>query len=170
MSETRTRTVTWADPRAAARAGRGMAGLDLLRALIAGDVPRPPIVALVGITMVSADPGTVVMRIEPGEYLYNPLGSVHGGAIATVLDSVMGCAVHSTLPAGRGYTTLELKTNYLRAFTAASGTATATGRVVHAGRQQAVAEARLVDAADRLVAIATTTCLLFDLPPEGPRP
>ncbi len=104
------------------------------------------------------------MRMPAGEYLYNPIGSVHGGALATLLDSVMGCAVHSTLPAGRGYTTLEIKVNYLRAVTEVSGCVTATGRVVHAGRRQAVAEASLADEAGRLCATASTTCLVFDLP------
>ena len=161
---TRSRTVTWADPVAGARAMHGLPGLAALRAMIGGEIPPPPIVALTGIRMLAAEAGVVTMAMEPGEYLYNPLGSVHGGAIATLLDSVMGCAVHSTLPAGRGYTTLEIKVNYLRAVTEATGTVTATGRVVHAGRQQAVAEARLVDAAERVLAVASTTCLVFDLP------
>ncbi|TNC09620.1 PaaI family thioesterase [Methylobacterium terricola] len=160
----RERRVAWADPRAIARAGHGMAGLDFLRALIAGAVPPPPIVTLMGITLAEAEPGRVTMRMPAGEYLYNPIGSVHGGALATLLDSVMGCAVHSTLPAGRGYTTLEIKVNYLRAVTAGSGCVTATGRIVHAGRRQAVAEASLADEAGRLCATASTTCLVFDLP------
>ncbi|MCF4129193.1 PaaI family thioesterase [Methylobacterium sp. SyP6R] len=161
----RERRVTWSDPRATARAGQGLAGLDFLRALIAGEVPPPPIVALMGITLDEAEPGRVTMRMPAGEYLYNPIGSVHGGALATLLDSVMGCAVHSTLPAGRGYTTLEIKVNYLRAVTEGSGRVTAVGRVVHAGRRQAVAEASLTDEAGRLCATASTTCLVFDLPP-----
>ncbi|UHC15648.1 PaaI family thioesterase [Methylobacterium currus] len=160
----RERRVTWADPRALARAGQGLAGLDFLRALIAGEVPPPPIVALMGIMLAEAEPGRVTMRMPAGEYLYNPIGSVHGGALATLLDSVMGCAVHSTLPAGRGYTTLEIKVNYLRAVTEASGCVTAVGRVVHAGRRQAVAEASLTDESGRLCATASTTCLVFDLP------
>lgn len=98
------------------------------------------------------------------EHLFNPLGSVHGGSLATLLDSLMGCAVHSALPLGRGYTTLEFKVNFLRAATESSGLLSAVGQVVHAGRQQAVAEARLSDASGRLLAIASTTCLLFDLP------
>ena len=105
-----------------------------------------------------------VMSLAAGEHLYNPLGSVHGGAIATLLDSVMGCAVHSMLPAGRGYTTLEIKVNYVRALSAETGDGTAIGRAVHVGRQTALAEATLTDAAGRLHATATTTCLVFDLP------
>ena len=162
----RERTVAWGDPKAAARAGRTMAGLDFLRAMRDGVLPPPPALVLLGVEMADAEPGRVVMRLAPGEHLYNPLGSVHGGLIATLLDSVMGCAVHSTLPRGRGYTTLEIKVNFLRAVTDATGVVSAEGRVVHAGRQAAVAEARLTDSAGKLYATASTTCLVFDLPPD----
>ncbi|WP_246753160.1 PaaI family thioesterase [Methylobacterium organophilum] len=131
---------------------------------MAGKIPPPPAIQLLGIELVSVDPGTARMCMPAAEYLFNPLGSVHGGSLATLLDSVMGCAVHATLPLGRGYTTLEFKLNFLRAATERSGLLTAVGQVVHAGRQQAVAEGRLSDASDRLVATASTTCLLFDLP------
>jgi uncharacterized protein (TIGR00369 family) len=106
--------------------------------------------------------GRVVMRMPPGEHLYNPLGGVHGGGLATLLDSVMGCAVHSTLPPGRSYTTLEIKVNYVRAATAAAAELIAEGRVLHAGRRSAVAEAKIVDAGGRLLTTASTTCLVFD--------
>ena len=163
----RERTVSWSDPKEAARAGRAMAGLDFLIAMRDGTLPSPPALVLLGIEMAEAEPGRIVMRLLPGEHLYNPLGSVHGGMIATLLDSVMGCAVHSTLPQGRGYTTLEIKVNYLRAVTEGAGVVSAEGRVVQAGRQAAVAEARLTDAAGKLYATASTTCLVFDLPPAG---
>ncbi|MGN8095796.1 PaaI family thioesterase [Methylobacterium radiotolerans] len=154
----------WADPRSIAAAGQALAGIDFLRALMAGKIPPPPAIQLLGIELVSVDPGTARMCMPAAEYLFNPLGSVHGGSLATLLDSVMGCAVHATLPLGRGYTTLEFKLNFLRAATERSGLLTAVGQVVHAGRQQAVAEGRLSDASGRLVATASTTCLLFDLP------
>ena len=157
-------TVTWQDPKAAAQAGHGMAGIDYLRAMMEQRLPPPPVIQLLGIRMASVESGVVGMELPVGEHLYNPLGSVHGGMIATILDSVMGCAVHSTLPLGRGYTTLEIKVNYLRAVTDALGTVRAEGRVVHAGRQSAVADARLVDVAGRIYATASTTCLVFDLP------
>ncbi|GJD53637.1 1,4-dihydroxy-2-naphthoyl-CoA hydrolase [Methylobacterium crusticola] len=160
----RHRSVTWSDPRAIAAAAQGRDGLAFLRALVAGEVPPPPIVSLLGIALAAAETGCVTMRLPAGEHLYNPIGTVHGGVLATLLDSVMGCAVHSTLPAGRGYTTLEIKVNYLRAVTEASGTVTAVGRIIHAGRRQAVAEASLTDAAGRLCATASTTCLVFDHP------
>ncbi len=102
------------------------------------------------------------MTMRAGEYHYNPLGTVHGGAIASLLDSVMGCAVHSKLPHGQSFTTLEIKVNYLRAITTASGPLTTVGEVVHGGRRQAVAEARLLDGSDRLCATASSTCLLLD--------
>ena len=167
--QTRRRVVEWADPKALAAVGRQRSGLAFLQAILAGEILPPPIVLLLGIEMVSAERGRVVMRMAAGEHLYNPLGSIHGGAIATLFDTAMGCAVHSTLDIGRGYTTLEIKVNYLRAATLASGLLTATGEVIHAGRQQAVAEARLHDAAGRLYATASTTCLLFDLP-KAPGP
>ena len=163
-SPPRRRVVEWADPRSIATAGDGLAGLDFLRALLTGDLPPPPAIQLLGIEFVSVEPGTASMRMPAAEYLFNPLGTVHGGSLATLLDSVMGCAVHSTLPAGRAYTTLEFKVNFQRAATERSGLLTAVGPVSHAGRQQAVAEGRLNDASGRLVATASTTCLLFDRP------
>lgn len=160
----RRRTVTWSDPRALAAAGRGLAGIEHLRAMMAGDLPPPPVMALLGITLGAVEHGVVRMHLRAAEYLYNPIGSVHGGILATILDSVMGCAVHSTLPVGRGYTTLEIKVNYLRAVTDRSGEVTAEGRAVHVGRTTGVADARLFDANGRLYATASTTCLVFDLP------
>jgi uncharacterized protein (TIGR00369 family) len=160
----RERTFTWSDPKLTADSGRDMAGLDLMRGLLAGTVPQPPIAALVGLSMAEVDEGRIVMRLTPAEYHYNPIGTMHGGILATLLDSVMGCAVHSRLPKGRAYTSLEIKVNYVRAVTNDSGELSAEGTVVHAGRQSAVAEAKVIDAKGRLCATASTTCLLFDLP------
>jgi uncharacterized protein (TIGR00369 family) len=162
----RRRTVTWSDPKALAAAGRGLRGIDHLRAMMAGDLPPPPVMTLLGITLGTVEDGVVRMQLEAAEYLYNPIGTVHGGILATILDSVMGCAVHSTLPVGRGYTTLEIKVNYLRAVTDAVGTVTAEGRAVHVGRTTGVADARLFDEGGRLYATASTTCLVFDMPGE----
>ena len=161
----RTRTVTWHDPHTTAAAGRQMAGIDYLRAMMDGTLPPPPALLTLGVTMATVDDSRVTMAMEPGEHLYNPLGSVHGGMIATLLDSVMGCAVHATLPAGRGYTTLEFKMNFIRPVSIRTGTVTGVGTVVHTGRQSAVAERRVLDASGRLYATASTTCLVFDLPP-----
>jgi uncharacterized protein (TIGR00369 family) len=159
---TRTRTIDWEDPREMAALGAKMAGLDYLHAMIAGKIPPPPIVKLMGINMISAEPGLVVMKLAVGEYLYNPIGSVHGGVAATLLDSVMGCAVHSVLPQGRAYSTLEIKISYLRAITDALGEVTAEGRVVNAGRKAAFAEGRIVDAAGKLYATGSTTCAVWE--------
>ena len=169
-SQTRRRTIAWDDPARTAQAARMMAGLELLRAIQAGDLPPPPVSRLIGMTLAAVEPGRVTMRLAAGEHLYNPIGSVHGGMIATLLDSVMGCAVHSTLPAGRGYTTLEIKVNYLRAVTVASGEITAVGRVVHTGRRTGVAEAVLTDARGATCATASTTCLIFDMAGPGQSP
>jgi uncharacterized protein (TIGR00369 family) len=166
-STERRRVVTWHDPKASARLGAQMAGLDYLRAMMAGDLPPPPAIELLGITMLSAEPGIVRMGMPVGEYLYNPIGTVHGGTIATLLDSVLGCAVHSMLPAGRGYTTLEIKVNYLRAVTEATAEIVAEGRTVHVGRQSAVAEGRVTDESGRIYATASTTCLVFDHRPRA---
>lgn len=162
----RQRMVRWDDPHALAQAARGMAGLAFLRAVRDGDLPPPPVATLLGFDLTEADEGRVVMRLAAAEHLFNPLGSVHGGMIATLLDSVMGCAVHSTLPLGRFYTTLEFKVNFLRAVTQQAGVVSGEGRVVQSGRQVAVAEARLIGADGRLYATASTTCLVFDLPKE----
>ena len=161
--EARERVVEWADPREAAGAGRGMDGLSYLRAMQSGVLPRAPISALLGFGMSEVEPGRVTMELPWGGHLANLTGAMHGGMMATLLDSVLGCAVHSMVPLGRGYTTLEIKVNYIRPVTAASGLITAVGEVVHNGRQVATAEARATDAHGRLCALASTTCLLFDL-------
>jgi uncharacterized protein (TIGR00369 family) len=114
--------------------------------------------------MLQVDPGSVAMELPVGEHLYNPIGSVHGGMIATLLDSVMGCAVHSLVPLGKAYTTLEIKVNYLRALTDGMDSVRGEGRVVHFGRRQAVAEGKVVDAEGRLYATATTTCMIVEAP------
>jgi uncharacterized protein (TIGR00369 family) len=160
----RERTFTWSDPRLTANAGREMAGVDFLRGMRDGNIPSAPIAALVGLSIAEVQDGRVVMRLTPAEYHYNPIGTMHGGILATLLDSVMGCAVHSTLPKGRGYTSLEIKVNYVRAVTDDSGELSAEGKIVHGGRRSAVAEGKVVDAKGRLCATASTTCLVFDLP------
>ncbi|MBN9510200.1 MAG: PaaI family thioesterase [Alphaproteobacteria bacterium] len=165
----RQRAVAWSDPVATAEAARGMAGLAFLQAIRDGALPPPPVAVLLGTELAEVEAGRVVMRLAPGEHLYNPIGSVHGGMIATLLDSVMGCAVHSTLPQGRFYTTLEIKVNFVRALTEAAGVVSGEGRVVQAGRQVALAEGRLTGANGRLYATASTTCLVFDLPAGGPQ-
>src|ERR671917_418301 len=161
LKETRTRTVTWEDPRALAEAGRALSGLEYLRKIVAGELPRPPISALMNFGLVELSEGRAVFDVEPAEYHYNPIGVVHGGLAATLLDSAMGCAVHSTLPAGAGYTTLEIKVNYVRAMTAGTGRVLCEAKIAHVGARTATAEGRVVDGAGRLYAHGTTTCIIF---------
>jgi uncharacterized protein (TIGR00369 family) len=160
-TETRTRTITWEDPLPLAQQGRAMSGLAYLRAIQRGELPSPPIAALLGMSIAEVEEGRVVFTVRPAEYHYNPIGVVHGGLAATLLDSAMGCAVHSTLPAGTGYTTLEIKVNYVRALTSEIGDARAEGIVIHRGGRVATAEGRLVGPDGALYAHATTTCIIF---------
>lgn len=160
-SPARVRTVIWEDPVAAAKAAASLSGIECLRAIADGRIPAPPIALLLGFGIVEVSEGRVVFATEPGEHHYNPIGVVHGGLAATLLDSAMGCAVHSLLPQGRGYTTLELKVNYVRALTRKTGRVRAVATVIHHGRTVATAEGRIVDDKGRLYAHATTTCMIF---------
>lgn len=162
-SDGRRRTYEWADPAPSAAAARELDGLSFFREMIAGRIPPPPITATLGFGWVSIEPGKVVFEITPAEYHYNPIGSVHGGVFATLLDSAAGCAVHSTLPAGVGYTSVDLNVKFLRGMTTDTGRVTCEGRVVHRGRRMVLAEATLTDGRGRLLATATSSCLVFDL-------
>ncbi len=156
----RERTHTWDDPTPLWERAAEMSGLDGLRRLIAGEFPQPPMARLMDIQLVEVEHGQAVFASTPGEHHYNPLGTVHGGFGATLLDSAMGCAVHSTLNAGDVYTTLELKINFLRPLTHATGPVRGIGTIVHSGRTTALAEGRIEDAAGTLYAFATSTCLI----------
>src|SRR5262249_18845400 len=145
----------------------GMSGLELLRGMIAGQFPEPPIMQLIGFDLVEVEHGRAVFEGTPAFQHYNPLGSVHGGYAATLLDSCMGCCVHTTLPKGMAYTTLEFKVSLLRAITSDTGLVRAEGRIVSSGRRVATAEGRLTDSGGRLLAHATTTCLVFELPAKA---
>lgn len=157
----RERMYTWDDPAALAAAAAGRDGLSFLRAMADGTLPPPPIMGTVGGSIESVEPGRVVFALEPAEWHYNPIGSVHGGIFATLLDSALGCAVHSTLPAGVPYTSLDLSVKFLRRLTADSGTVRATGFVVHSGTRTALARAELTDGAGSLAAEATSSCLIL---------
>ena len=154
-------TVEWQDPLPLAQAARSMPGLEFLQAVRDGRLPPAPVQQLVGMRLAEVETGRAVCEFTPGEQHYNPIGTAHAGVTATLLDSAMACAVHSTLPLGKGYTTLEFKLNLVRAVTVKSGTLRATGRVVHGGKSTATAEARLEDAAGALYAHATTTCIIL---------
>jgi len=143
-----------------------MPGIDFVRAMFAGQLPAPPIMQTVEPFDSSAEPGVVAFHSIPGFRHYNPIGSVHGGYAATLLDSAMGLAVHSTLPAGSGYTTLEFKISFIKGITKDTGTVRSEGKTLSVGRRAATAEARITDAKGRLLAHATTTCLVFEIPTE----
>jgi uncharacterized protein (TIGR00369 family) len=168
----RQRTVTWTDPLVGAALARDLSGLEYLRAIAEERTPGAPIAALLGMSVVSVQPGQVAFGLEVGEHLYNPIGSVHGGVFCTLLDSAMGCAVHSSLDRGQAYTTLELKVNIVKALTVSTPSVVATGRVVSAGRRVATASGQITGPDGTLYAHATTTCLVFE--PSGaagpPRP
>ena len=138
-----------------------LSGMQYIQAIFRGELPPPPIATLMGFRGVSAEPGRAVFEMEPGPQHYNPIGSVHGGVALTLLDSAMGCAVHTLLEAGVGYTTLEVKTNFVRPITADTGTIRCEGVVIHRGSRIATAEGKLTDAAGKLLAHGTTTCLIL---------
>lgn len=142
---------------------RRLSGLEFLRRIAGGSASQPPIGALLGFRLAEIEPGFALFTMTPGPQHYNPIGVVHGGIAGTLLDSCMGCAVQSHLPAGTGYTTLEFKVNLVRAITDTTGPIRAEGRSLHVGRRAATAEGRVVDASGTLLAHGTTTCLIFPL-------
>lgn len=159
---TRTRSFAWSDPAEhAALLGR-RSGLELLQAMSRGELPPPPVMQLIGIEDFIAEEGTVTVVLRPQEFHYNPLGTVHGGMLSTVLDTAAACSVHTTLPAGVGYTSLDLNVKFLRPATIGSGLLTTTGSVLQRGRRTALAEARTTDEAGKLIAHATSTCMIFE--------
>ena len=148
----------------------GRSGLQLMQAMLAGELPYAPIAQTLDFLLLEVSEGRAVFQGTPGQAHLNPMGGVHGGWYATLLDSALGCAVHTMLPAGRGYTTAELGMNLVRAIGAKAPRVRAEGKVLHCGRQLATAEARLYGPDGTLYAHATTTCLVFDLPPKVPAP
>ena len=142
---------------------RTMDGMTLFTEMIAGRLPAPPICQELGIWLSEVELGRVVFNYEPKFAHYNPLGSVHGGIAATLLDSVMGCCIHTTLKAGVGYTTVEIKVNYVRAVSDKTGLVKAEGKIINVGSRIATSEGRLVDSSGKLLAHGTTTCLIFPI-------
>jgi uncharacterized protein (TIGR00369 family) len=140
----------------------GRSGMEMFEAIFTGELPPPPIGDTLDILAIHIEPGAAVFQGRPQRRHYNPLGTVHGGWFATLLDSAVGCAVHSMLPAGKGYTTLELKVNMVRPLDDRVPLVRAEGKIIHAGRQVATAEGRILGPDGKLYAHATTTCLVFD--------
>ena len=167
-AQPRERTFSWDDPLAIARAGVGLSGVEFLTAIAEGKIPPPPLMRALDFDGSAFSEGRAVFRLTPREFHYNPLGTVHGGVFATLLDSACGCAVHTMLPVGVFYTSLDLSVKFLRPVTVETGPITAEGSVVHLGRRTALAEARITDAAGKVYVTATSSCLL--LRPEQPAP
>ena len=159
---TESRTVTWATPgQVDPRRLAALDGLGQLEAMVDGTMPPPPIMATLGVTDLRPERGRVVVEMPAAHFHYNPLGSVHGGVISTLLDTAAGCAVHSTLEVGEGYTSLDLTVKFLRPVTVESGLLSCEGTVIQRGRRTALAQARLTDEQGRLVAHATSSCMVF---------
>jgi len=158
----RTRIVSWADPRALAERGLELSGLEFLQAIRDGALPQPPIAELLGFALETVEEGRAVFAGEPGEHHYNPIGAVHGGLAATLLDSAMGCAVQSRLPARTPWTTLELGVSFVRPIAADTGRVLAEGTLIHLGRTIATAHGRVTsERTGKLLAHGTTTCLML---------
>lgn len=158
----RSRTLVWQDPVATAAVGATMSGMEYMTAVINGAVPPPPIAVTMRLRPVELEEGRVIFEGEPGEEHYNPIGVVHGGYAATLLDSALGCAVHTTLPAGVAYTSLGLEAKYVRPITRDTGRVLCEAFVVYRGRRQATSEAKLTSAASgKLLAHGVATCLLL---------
>lgn len=159
----RRRVVTWGDPMLAAQAVPTMSGREFLEAIKDGSLPPPPIASVLGMTPAEVDEGRVVFTMTPQEFHYNPIGVVHGGVISTLLDTSMACAIQTTIPKGMAYTSLEIKVNFIRALKVTTGEVRCEGKVIHRGGMTATAEGRITDAAGKLYAHGTTTCILFRL-------
>jgi uncharacterized protein (TIGR00369 family) len=159
----RTRTFSWEDPAIGAQQALTLSGLEYIQAMKDGSLPKPPIMNTLDFQLKSIESGKAVFSFTPFEFHYNPIGTVHGGVITTVLDSALGCAVHSLLPAGKAYTTLELKVNFIKAITKDSGELMAIGKVIHAGTKTALVEAQVIDFKNKVYAHSVSTCLLFDI-------
>jgi uncharacterized protein (TIGR00369 family) len=159
---TRSRTLVWQDPVATAAAGATMDGLAYMRAIVAGELPPPPIAVTMRLRPIELGEGRVVFEGEPGEEHYNPIGVVHGGYAATLLDSALGCAVHTTLPGGVGYTSLGLEAKFVRPLSRETGRVLCEANVLHRGRRQATAEARLTAAeSGKLLAHGQATLMIL---------
>jgi uncharacterized protein (TIGR00369 family) len=158
----RSRTYTWEDPAIGATKGSRLSGIEYLQSMQMGTIPPPPILGTLDLKIKSVEKGKAVFSFVPQEFHYNPIGSVHGGVITAILDSAMGCSLHSTLPEGKGYTTLELKVNFLKGVTQQSGELTAIGKIIHSGTRTALVEAQLINQEGKVFAHGISTCLIIE--------
>lgn len=156
-------TIAWRDPAEGLTALPELSGIEFMRQIASGALPGAPIASHFAMDVIEVGPGTVTFRCRPDESHYNPIGTVHGGLVCTLLDSALGCATHTTLPAGTGYTSIEIKVNYIRRVTADSGPLICTGRVTKPGSRVAFAEGEVVDNQGKVVASASGSLLIFEL-------
>lgn len=161
MDNKRSRTFHWGDPVLLATLAKSKSGLDFLLAIDDNEFRLPPSLQALGIPKPEVESGKVTFSFEPQEFHYNPIGTVHGGILSTVLDSAMGCTVHTLLPMGTGYTTLELKVNFLKPVTVQTGVLKAAGKIIHFGGKIVLVEASLVDVTGTIYAHAISTCMTF---------
>ena len=160
MEKTRERIVTWQDPFPGLERAKALSGLEALLAMIRGEIPPPPIAMLMNLRLVEVAEGRAVFEGEPGEEHYNPIGVVHGGFALTILDSALGCAIHTALPAGAIYGTIDVHARLLRAITSTTGVVRCEATVVNISRTIGTSEARLTDRAGNLLATGTTACAI----------
>lgn len=163
-SAERIHTITWDDPLLLMRHGRRLSGAELFDKIRRGEIPQPPFAQLIGLEVFDSGEGRFAMTLQPREFHYNPMGCVHGGILSTLLDTVMSAAVHTGLPAGRGYLTLGINVNFLKPIYEHTGEVMAEGKLVSMRRQVATAEGRIFDIKGDICATGTATCLIFDLP------
>jgi len=157
----RKRTYEWGDPLEGAAKAKSMSGFEYLTAINNDEIPPPPLMVTLGFEKPDIKQGEATFYFKPEEYHYNPIGSVHGGVVSAILDSVMGCTLQTTLPTGVGYTTLELKVNFLKAVSYQTGRMIATGRIIHSGKSTALIEGSLADEKGTVYAHGVSTCMLF---------
>ena len=157
----RERTFSWDNPLDGAKQAMQMSGLEYLQAMSDGKIPFPPLLHTLDFKPTHLEKGKVIFSFKPQEFHYNPIGSVHGGVISAILDSAMGCTLHSVLEAGQSYTTLELKVNFLKAVTTKIDTLHAVGKIIHAGGRTALVEAQLIDNHNTVYAHSVSTCLIM---------
>lgn len=162
MERDRKRTHQWANPTELAEQAGTLSGFDFLNGILNGKIPPAPIAETLDFHPLDLEPGKVVFEFVPQEFHYNPIGTVHGGVITTLLDTAMGCALQSVLPKGQAYTTLELKVNFIRAVTEKSGKLKSTGKIIHSGKTTALAEANLISETGTLYAHGVSTCMIFN--------
>jgi len=163
MNKERIRTYSWENPEEIAEKAMNLSGYDFLKAMFEDKVAVPPILQTLNFTISEFNKGNIVFEFTPQEYHYNPIGSVHGGVITTILDSAIGCSLHSILPKNTAYTTLEIKLDFLKKITEKTGVLKTNTKIIHSGKSTAFVESDLIDESGNTYAHAVSTCMVFNL-------